>query len=175
MIKQVDEIPMNRKGKGVSYRRQITADIQQAIDSGITKFEFDGDYNWKYLAQYAREEAKTVLQNALTKAWAEVRKPNDKGYIPDRPHYYERHIRDIQYIKIHNVKQTDRNHVYCEIIPEAIDEMIAAHEKYLIEAEKRHAEYEAKRAERREQRNREHTMKKTDVHNLVKVKEAANE
>lgn len=161
MIKQVDEIPKNQNEKRRSYRQQITDDIKEAIESGITKFEFDGDYNWKYLAQYAKEQADHVLELILRKKWAETHR--NTGY----PHHYDRHIRDIKYIKIHNIKQPDRNHVYCEIIPDALDEMMAAHEKYREDVEKRRAGREAEKAARQER-----VTKKTDVHNLVKIKEA---
>ena len=57
MIKPVVEIPESRMSAAKSYRQRITDDIQEAIDKGIPLFEFVGDYNYKYLAQYAREQA----------------------------------------------------------------------------------------------------------------------
>ena len=55
MIKPIDEIPKNINEQRKIYRKQISDDIQEAIDKGILKFEFVGNYNFKTLAQMARE------------------------------------------------------------------------------------------------------------------------
>ena len=47
--------------------------LEQAIAEGITKFEFDGEYNWKYLAGYAREEADTIWRHTWYKIMQEAR------------------------------------------------------------------------------------------------------
>ena len=61
MIKPVDEIPMNPAQKNKGYRDQIRRDLQEAMDNGIRRFEFVGDYKYKYLAQYVREEAERII------------------------------------------------------------------------------------------------------------------
>ena len=139
MIKPVEIIPMNATAKRQSYRSMIRGDIEDAIAQGITKFEFEGDYNWKYLAQYAREEADTIWRRAFANIMREARsKYGIKVYLPC---YTDKG----QYIKIHSVKMADRIHVYCEIDPDApmricqplIDEAIK-------EQEERQAGIEAK-------------------------------
>jgi len=60
-IKSVDEIPETLQQKRESYRAMIRRDINEALDNHITRFEFEGDYNFKYLGQYAREEADRVF------------------------------------------------------------------------------------------------------------------
>lgn len=62
MIKPIEEIPKNTAQQRESYRDKIRADITEAMKKGIGKFEFVGDYNFKYLAQYAREEADRMFR-----------------------------------------------------------------------------------------------------------------
>lgn len=158
MIKPVDEIPLTVRGERMSRRQMLQNDIQEAIDKGISKFEFEGDYNYKYLANYAREEADRVLDKVLRERWdQEPRQPHEgeDGYRA-YPKYWESHIRAIKYIIIHNVRNDDRMHVYCEIIPEALDEMMDAHKKHLAEID-----------ERKEQRTRERESRKMIARNLV--------
>lgn len=62
MIKPIDEIPMNTAQKRESYRDRIRDDITEAMEKGIGKFEFVGDYNFKYLANYTREEADRMFR-----------------------------------------------------------------------------------------------------------------
>lgn len=115
MIKPVETIPMNATAKRQSYRGMIRGDIEDAIAQGITKFEFDGDYNWKYLAQYAREEADTIWR----RAFANIMREAGSKYGIKVSNYLPCYKDKGQYIKIHSVKMTDRIHVYCEIDPEA--------------------------------------------------------
>lgn len=116
-IKPVNEIPMTLQEKRQSYRDMIRKDIQEAIDNHIERFEFEGDYNWKYLAQYAREEAdliwrKTVYCDTAKKVRAELRKDRPgENYIPMGGGYDYRG----KYIKIRTKKGEDRIHVYGEI------------------------------------------------------------
>ena len=63
MIKPIDEIPKNVSEQRESYRQMIKNDIQEAMSKGIEKFEFIGNYNFKYLAQYAREEAESIVRS----------------------------------------------------------------------------------------------------------------
>ena len=173
MIKPVKEIPQTVREERISRRRMLQKDMSEAINAGITRFEFDGDYNYKYLAQYAREEADRILNKILSERWErEPRQPfeSEKTWR-SYPKYYDRHIRDKKYIKIHNVKREDRNHVYCEIIPEALDEMIEAHKQHLAEMEEQRKEREKKKQERASEVSMEHENRRTRVRNLIKVKE----
>ena len=168
MIKPVDEIPKGTRGQRETYRQRIRDDIQEAIDRGILRFEFDGDYNYKYLSQYAKEESDGILRRKLREEWEKVQEPDEHGWR-EYPQTYERHIRTAKkYIEIINRKGDDRNHVYCEIHPDAIGELIDAHKQYLAEREKNIAEMEKAKSMERE-------SIKTHARNLVKLKEVLNE
>ena len=173
MIKPVEEIPQTVREERISRRRMLQKDMSEAINAGITKFEFEGDYNYKYLAQYAREEADHILNKILRERWErEPRQPyeGEEG-CRSWPVYYDRHIRGKKYIIIHNVKREDRNHVYCEIIPEALDEMIEAHKQHLAEMEEQRKEREKKKQEWASEVSMEHESRRTNVRNLIRVKE----
>ena len=154
-IKPVNEIPLTLQEKRQSYREMIRKDIQEAIDNHIERFEFEGDYNWKYLAQYAREEADRMWRNTIyydtaKKVRAELLKdrPGEK-YIPMRSGY-EYHGK---YIKIRAKKGEDRIHVYGEIdykFAEGFYELLKAD---AIEQEKIIAERERIRNEQRAKQN----------------------
>lgn len=143
-IKPINEIPLNTAQQRQSYRDRIREDIRTAIDQKIEKFEFDGDYNWKYLAQYAREEADMIWRKTYHDL---IMKKKEENGLNDG-HYYSGGLPSFklkgQYIKISSVKMADRNHVYCQInfgVPEeltdqAIKEMLedkAAEEKKAAE------------------------------------------
>ena len=68
MIKPIEKLPETLSQRRDSYRARMRADIQQAIDSRTAKFEFVGDYNYKYLARYAREEASNILRPYFNQA-----------------------------------------------------------------------------------------------------------
>ena len=110
-IKPITEIPLNTVDKRRSYREMIRQDIQTAIDQRITKFEFEGDYNWKYLAQYAREEADGIWRETWYDIMRKARKENNINGYMGNPSYHQK--RD--YIRITSVKMPDRVHVYCQI------------------------------------------------------------
>lgn len=160
-IKPVNEIPMTLQEKRQSYREMIRKDIQEAIDNHIERFEFEGDYNWKYLAQYAREEAdiiwrKTVYYDTAKKVRAELLKDRPgENYIPMRSGY-DYHGK---YIKIRTKKGEDRIHVYGEIdykFAEGFYELLKAD---AIAIEKAAAERKAERGRiRNEQRARQNTV-----------------
>lgn len=57
MIRPVDKLPDGRWAGSKGYRMRIRADIQEAMDKGIARFEFVGDYNYRTLGNTAREEA----------------------------------------------------------------------------------------------------------------------
>ena len=71
MIKAIDEIPQNKAQKQNSYRERIREDIQEALDKGIYKFEFVGDYNFKTLQNTAREEADKIVRKIEYSWWKE--------------------------------------------------------------------------------------------------------
>lgn len=140
-IKPIDEIPLNTVDKRRSYREMIRQDIQTAIDQRITKFEFEGDYNWKYLAQYAREEADGIWRETWYDIMRKAKKEHDiRGYMGN-PSYHQKH----DYIRITSVKMEDRNHVYCQIdydAPERICRPLI--DEAIREQEEKDAKVEAK-------------------------------
>ena len=71
MIKKVDTIP-GQGGEHTSQKLLINKDIRDAIAGRIERFEFVGDYNFKYLAQYARDEAESVFRNMFSKCRTEA-------------------------------------------------------------------------------------------------------
>lgn len=71
MIKKVDNIP-GQGGEHTSQKLMINKDIRSAIEKRIERFEFVGDYNIKYLDQYAREEAEIVFRSMFSKCRTEV-------------------------------------------------------------------------------------------------------
>lgn len=118
MIKPIDEIPKNTAQKRESYRDRIRSDIREAMDKGIRKFEFVGDFNFKYLAQYAREEADRMFR----KAFRDLVLP----YYPEwKERYQQKYIflnewefRRYNNVKITAIKDNAQGHrVFCEISP----------------------------------------------------------
>lgn len=149
MIKALEEVPQTLQEKRESYRDMIRKDITDALDNNISKFEFEGDYNYKYLVNYAREEASRIYQRRFFRpVEIEVRKvvremfPNET-YICN-PGWWKWE-KDNRMFRIKSLKGEDRTHVYCEIDYSAVenlyDKMLAA----TIEAEK---DYQKRKAER---------------------------
>lgn len=143
-IKPIEIIPQSVTDKRKSYREQIRNDIQEAIDRRIPRFEFDGDYNWKYLAQYAREVADVIWRKTYRELILKKRPDNLRSiYFSTCPPYNLKN----RYIKIHSYKQSDRNHVYCMIdfdAPENLTEgeirsMLRMQEKRDIEVAQKEA------------------------------------
>lgn len=127
MVKPVNAIPDSIGQKHYSYRDTIRRDIEYAIKNGITKFEFEGNFNWRYLQHYAREEGYKLTDRIAQEKADELHLSN---YL-DRPlrirnYYMPRNLRDgeLRHIKITSRKEKDRLHVYCEIFPDAIDKII---------------------------------------------------
>ena len=117
-IKPIEEIPQNKAEQRKSYRQQIKNDVQEAIDKGILKFEFDGDYNYRYLAQYAREEMRMLFAPIHREILKKVKEEYGVQHISFSPTAYDAWKK---YIKITARKEEDRTHVYCEIIPEGLE------------------------------------------------------
>lgn len=135
MIKPIDEIPKNTVEKRKSYRQMIRNDIMEAIEKGIQKFEFVGDYNYKYLEQYAKEEANRVVRD-LTLQWSE-----DHPEYKEKCSYwfadYWRINKDDGVIKISSVKgeTPDKRRVFCEIRRDFNEVMIEHAERRIREFE----------------------------------------
>ena len=62
-IKPIEGLPPVPESS--SRRKMITEDIMTAIAQRIKTFEFEGDYNYKYLAQYAREQAESIFRKEI--------------------------------------------------------------------------------------------------------------
>lgn len=76
-IKVIEQIPIEHERK--SSMQQIKDDIQEAIEKGIQLFEFTGDYNYKYLANYAREAARDIRRKKIY----EIHKKFRENYFTD--------------------------------------------------------------------------------------------
>ena len=115
-IKPVDEIPLTVAEQRESYRERIRQDICYAITNRISTFEFDGDYNYKYLANYAREEASHIFSRRIYRdASRQVRKTlaeklQREHVFPESEFKYKN-----RYIRIREKKGEDRVHVYGQI------------------------------------------------------------
>lgn len=142
MIKQIEEIPKSHAEKCKSYRQLIRDDIQEALDKNISKFEFIGDYNFKYLAQYAREEADRIIRKEYIRV---VQK--HKAELEDIFCDFYGIRRDITYIKVTAVRgeKKDEPRVFCEIREENPEEIIM---KAILENDKLRKEAQKKREER---------------------------
>ena len=146
MIKPVDEIPQNMAQKQKSYRDRIRADIREALDKGIHKFEFVGDYKYKYLAQYVREEADRIIRNEYIKT-VQKHKEELKDVLCD----FYGIMRGITYINVTSVRgeKKDEPRVFCEIREENPEEIIMKaileNDKLRKEARKAREEREAKK------------------------------
>lgn len=142
MIKPVEEIPQSMAQKRESYRDRIRGDIREALEKGIHKFEFIGDYKYKYLAQYAREEADRIIRKEYIKT-VQKHKEELKDVFCD---FYGIR-RDITYIKITAVRgeKKDEPRVFCEIREENPEEIIL---KAILENDKLRKEVQKAREER---------------------------
>lgn len=115
-IKIVEEVPVSVQEKRKSYREMIRQDIKAAIEAHVECFEFDGDYNYKYLAAYAKEEASKIFRYEiyvpaarLVKRYLEDMYDLKYAVVDDAYKY------DKKYIDIISQKEADRIHVYCKI------------------------------------------------------------
>lgn len=154
-IKAMKKIPQNLVEKRQSYREMIRKDIQEAIDNHIEKFEFEGDYNWRYLANYAREEAdmiwrKDYLYPASKEARAILKKERPEETYFAMPSAFEMKGK---FIKISSVKGEDRPHVYGTIDYGFLEGLV----ERLLEQTR---ENEKRIAEKKEIRRRQQETKK---------------
>ena len=123
MIKEIDKIPATLQEKRQSYREMIRRDIEYAYKNRIQTFEFEGDYNYKYLAQYAREEADYFVRRMIIRPEAiRVREamkkefPDVKYVCVESEFKYKNRL-----IQIRSHKAEDRIHVYGQINFDEID------------------------------------------------------
>lgn len=121
MIKAVDEIPMSKAKERKSYRDKIRKDLQEAIDNGIMRFEFVGDYNYKYLAQYVREEADKLMRVTFY----DVVKIHRVEFDNIRLDWWSIKPR-IKYFTITSIRteEKDKPRVFCEIVGGKLNEYI---------------------------------------------------
>lgn len=150
-IKEVEVIPATPKNGRQAYREMIRDDIKEAIDKRITKFELIGDYNYKYLNQYAREEGERYFTRYL---WSPVRKRvceelqkkyNEKYWFWGPNNYDEAR----KFIRVHRVKMEDRIHVYVTLDYDYLDNLY----EYFKEAAEKDYEKSKKRKEERLKKN----------------------
>ena len=148
MIRPVDEIPMSIAKKRERYRDQIRSDIHEAMDKGIKKFEFVGDYKYKYLAQYAREEADRIIRNEYIRL-VRIHKDELENVYGD---YYS--VREkIRFITVTSVRGEDKDkpRVFCEIAEKAPEDIIM---DAIRQYDRERKEQEKARMEREEKRRK---------------------
>ena len=114
MIKAIDDIPQNEVQKRETYRKKIRDDLQEALDKGIYKFEFVGDYNFKTLQNTAREEADKMVKNLSFLWWREH--PEYKEQLKWNPFSWSDNNK-YKLIVISSVKgeTPEKRRVFCEI------------------------------------------------------------
>jgi len=141
-IKVVDEVPRTMLEKRVTYREMIRKDINEALDNRIENFEFEGDYNWKYLAQYAREEASRIFRRryylpAAQRVKQELKEKYNVQYVfPNSDWTY-----NTQFIKFASRQCEDRVHVYAKVDYDLIDRF---YEILYEDTDRREAEFVAR-------------------------------
>ena len=122
MITKVNSIPSTLSEKRKSYRDMIRADLNEAMSNRITQFEIEGEYNYKYLAQYVREEACRLFRSIYYKVEPDIRKQlslefEKRVFTPSSYEYESR------FFKVHNLKGSDRYHVYVEFDYDFLDNL----------------------------------------------------
>ena len=115
-IKSIDCIPESRNERGSRQRECIRADITEAIEKRVTCFEFEGDcYNYKLLANYVREVAKSMFRAVYFDYVAKVREalreeyPNEFIFMKSYYDYVG------MWCAVKSRKGDDRTHVYMTI------------------------------------------------------------
>ena len=116
-IKVVDEVPGMAGRK--TYNEMIREDINEALEKHIEKFEFEGDYNYKTLAQNARIEGnKLFSRTVFRKAKKEAERILEEEF-GHKVYIYDWDYRE--FITVSSRKMTDRIHVYATINYEYIN------------------------------------------------------
>lgn len=115
-IKPIDEIPLTLQEKRESYRERIRQDICYALTNRIPMFEFEGDYNYKYLANYAREEAQHIFSRRIYREASRRVKETLSGKLEKKYVFPESEFKyKNRWIKIREKKGEDRVHVFGQI------------------------------------------------------------
>lgn len=146
MIKPVDEIPGKPREK--TQLDMLRQDIMDAWENGISRFEFDGNYNWKYAAGYARNAATDFFRGMVRTDYINAVKrlyPDEKSWwrmLPN-PGFME------QFFRIVSRSMPDRTHVYCELYHMGDDYMLYI-EKSAREAVEKERGREAEKTQGRE-------------------------
>lgn len=143
MIKPVEkaDIPQNNSDKGNSVRAMIQADIEETLEKRIPAFEFEGDYNYKYLGNYAREVARNMWCRETLDCRREARKKaRERGlkWIPISDFKHQD-----MWIKITTRKGEDHRRVFCEIDFDFLDkypEMVDKEIEIALERQKKNDE-----------------------------------
>ena len=143
MIKPIAEIPKNLAEKRRSYREQVRRDIQEAIDRGIFRFEFVGEYNFKTLAQIAGEEARKVACKIVIQ-WSKDHPQFKERYKFWIPGSWEINNK-MQLIRVSSVKgdTPETRRVFCEI-KQDMDAVISAFAEQIC---KEHEEKQGRRGD----------------------------
>ena len=121
-IKEVKNIPQAR-GKKSTQTQMVRDDIKEAFDRRISKFEFEGNYNYKTLASVARAQIhRYFVDNIYVPTVREVRNIlSEEGYIDITiPDGFSRGEHSAY--EVYGVTGTDRKHVYVQIYFNYIDE-----------------------------------------------------
>ena len=147
MIKPIDEIPKEVQKQRTGYRELIRNDIMEAMDKKILKFEFIGDYNYKYLQQYAQDIANDIVRKMIydwNKKHPEYRERYEYCMMP---YLYYKINREKEIIKISSVKgeTKEKRRVFCSICSD-IDKALS---EYAEEQIIWHEEMERKKKEKR--------------------------
>lgn len=121
-IKEVKNIPQAR-GKKSTQTQMARNDIKEAFDRRISKFEFEGNYNYKTLSSVAREQIhRYFVDNIYVPTVREVKNIlSEEGYTDIQiPNGYSRGEHSAY--EVYGVTGTDRKHVYVQIYFNYIDE-----------------------------------------------------
>lgn len=125
-IKKINAIPT--PAQRLSQRSLIVADVREAVQNGISQFEFDGDmYNYKTLAGNARDAVKKwfrqeVYGPALNNVYEQL---GSREYTTSKGCYEY----SWEAYSISQRKMEDRVHVYCTLDLDIINNM----EKLILE------------------------------------------
>ena len=114
MIQEIKEVPCINPQ--TSQRQMIRDDIEYALNNRIKTFEFEGDYNWKYLAQYTRDVSSRIFMEKIYQpARDRVKKKLEGKYDTKYPYPIPYWKYTKNFITIHSRKLEDRIHVYATI------------------------------------------------------------
>ena len=131
-IREVESIPCRRGGKANTFTKMAYNDIEEAFNKRISKFEFEGEYNYKTLASIAREQARRYFRSNIYVPTARKVKSTlaEEGFkeisVP-----WVGYDEGTNIIRIFSVKGDDRVHVYATIYFNTLDNF---YEDLLIKA-----------------------------------------